>query len=167
MTIISDRNEVRAWFEIGGKKFYSKSRLERRYARLLEVLKRGGQIKDWSYEPFSFKFYPPFIPKQFAGKITGVRQYKPDFKVTNLDGSIEWHETKGHLDGRDITKLRCFNKYYPKEKLVFVVDGLPKGKTQRSRNRLIKILQLQKFVHRIYDVKQDFRKCSILFGSKV
>ncbi|RLC38213.1 hypothetical protein DRH27_02805 [Candidatus Falkowbacteria bacterium] len=162
MPITSNRNEVKAWFECGGKKFYSKSRLERRYASLLQVLKRGKQIADWQYEAFSFKFYPPFIPKQFKGKITGVRQYKPDFKITNLDGSIEWHETKGHLDNRDKTKLRCFNKYYPDEKLVFVVCGLPKGKTPKSRNRLRNILTLKKIVYRIYDVRDDFKKLGFI-----
>ncbi len=162
MTFTSNRNEVKAWCEIGGKRFYSKSRLERRYARLLEVLKRGKQIKDWEYEPFVFKFYPPFIPKQFAGKITGVRQYKPDFRVTNLDGSIEFYETKGHLDNRDKTKLRCFNKYYPGEKLTLVVCGLPKGKTPKSRNKLRNILTLENYVYRIYDVRPDFKKLGLI-----
>jgi len=145
-----------------GRTYTFRSLLEYRWACVLEVLKRGGQIKDWSYEPFSFRFYPPFIPSDLSGKQFGVRKYLVDFKVTELDGSITWHETKGFLGDKDMTKLRCMHTYYPNEKLWLIFQTLPKGKTPQQRNKLERIRRAEQFVQRVYEASHDFKRLGLL-----
>ncbi len=97
-----------AWVEIGGKRFYSRSKAEYFFAKYLEFLKANGSIQGWLYEPETFWFLE--IKR-------GVRSYKPDFKVIELDGSHWWAEVKGYMDAKSKTKLKRFAKYYPGEKL--------------------------------------------------
>ena len=61
-----------------------RSKLEAYYAEYLETLRLAGIIKGWKHEPEKFQI-------TFGKEPTS---YIPDFQVTNLDGSIEWHETK-------------------------------------------------------------------------
>lgn len=152
------RKNIAHWANVGGQKCYFKSLFERRYACLLEILKRGKQIKGWQYEPKRFRFFGPNIPKGLKGKTVGATVYTPDFKVIELNGSITYHETKGYLDNRDIAKMRCFKTYYPDERLVFVINGMPQGKTAKSRAKKFKLDKIKKLGYRIYDVRNDFRK---------
>ena len=93
-----------AWREIGGRKIFARSRWEANYARYLEWLKQNKQILDWEHEPETFWFE----------KIKrGCRSYLPDFRVTALDGTIAYHETKGWMDARSLTKIRRMKKYHP------------------------------------------------------
>ena len=63
--------------------------------------KDQGEILKWEYEPETFWFE----------KIKrGVRTYTPDFKVTEKDGSIIFHEVKGYMDARSKTKLKRMKK---------------------------------------------------------
>lgn len=102
-----------AWREIGGKRKYYRSRWEANYARYLEWLRARGEIADWSHEPETFWFE----------KIKrGVRSYLPDFKVTENNGSIAYHEVKGWMDARSRTTINRMRIYHPTVNLI-VIDG--------------------------------------------
>jgi len=90
---------------------FVRSSWEANYARYLNWLVGLGEIKSWEYEPEEFEFKT--IKK-------GNRFYIPDFKVTNNDGSIEYHEVKGYMDADSKTKLKRMAKYYPEIKLVLI-----------------------------------------------
>lgn len=96
------------WIEIGGKRYYMKSIWERNYARYLQWLKEQGEIKEWEYECKIFYFHKISV---------GNRTFKPDFKVTENDGSYHWDEVKGWMDARSKTKLNRMARYYPKEEV--------------------------------------------------
>jgi len=97
--------------EIGGRKIYFRSKWEINYCRYLQWLKERGQIKEWEYEVDTFWFE----------KIKrGVRSYKPDFKVTENNGSVAYHEVKGWLDPRSRTKLKRMFLYHPAVKIVLI-----------------------------------------------
>lgn len=99
------------WGTVGGKRCYFRSSWERMYARYLEFLKGQKQITEWLYEPDVF---------WFEEIRRGVRSYKPDFKVINTNGSVEYHEVKGHMDAKSRTKIRRMAKYYPEVKLIVI-----------------------------------------------
>lgn len=117
-TLVPSRHKVswkQGWREIGGYRKYYRSRWEANYARYLEWLKGIGEIKAWEHEPDVFWFE----------KIKrGCVSYLPDFKVTENDGSIAYHEVKGWMDARSKTKIRRMAKYYPEVKLI-VIDAKP------------------------------------------
>jgi len=100
-----------AWREIGGKSKYYRSRWEANYARYLEWLKALGEIKGWEHEPETF---------WFEGVKRGTVSYLPDFRVTEKNGDIEYHEVKGWMDDRSKTKLKRMKKYHPKVKLLLI-----------------------------------------------
>ena len=102
-----------AWREIGGKRHYFKSIWEANFARYLQFQKEHEKIIDWNYEPKDFWFEE--IKR-------GVRSYKPDFSVEQLDKSIIWYEVKGYYDSKSLTKIKRFRKYYPKE-ILFLIDS--------------------------------------------
>jgi len=99
------------WKEIGGKRIFFRSKMEFRYALLLQYMKDANEILDWKHEPQTF---------YFEGIRRGVTNYKPDYKVYNLDGTHFWVEVKGWLDPKSKTKLKRFKKYFPQEKLILV-----------------------------------------------
>lgn len=90
---------------------YFRSTWEANYARYLNWLVGCGQIEAWLYEPDTF---------EFVGIKRGSRFYTPDFKVTNRDGTVEYHEVKGYLDQRGATKLKRMKRYHPKVKLIVI-----------------------------------------------
>ncbi len=98
-----------SWVEIGGKKFYARSQWEANYGLYLNFIKVNGIISDWEHEPETF---------WFNGIRRGVCSYLPDFRITNLDGSIEFHEVKGWMDDKSKTKIRRMAKYHPSVKLI-------------------------------------------------
>ena len=72
---------------------------------------KQNQIKKWEFEPDIFWFL----------KIKrGVRSYKPDFKVFNSNGTVEYHEVKGWMNPKSKTKLKRMAKYYPNIKMILV-----------------------------------------------
>lgn len=93
-----------AWREIGGFRKFYRSRWEANYARYLEFQKGKGLIKKWQHECETF---------WFDGIKRGCVSYLPDFKVTNNDGSIEYHEVKGWMDAASKTKIKRMAKYHP------------------------------------------------------
>jgi len=99
------------WRTIGDTKKYFRSRWEANYARYLQWLVKQGQILSWEHEPHTFWFE----------KIKrGVRSYLPDFKVTELNGGVVWHEVKGYMDAKSKTKLKRMKIYHPDEKLLVI-----------------------------------------------
>lgn len=70
--------------------------LERDYAQHLDALRSGAAIHAWWFEV-----------ERFLIGIAGERRdayYTPDFRVQLPDGTIEFHETKGHW--REAAKVR-------------------------------------------------------------
>lgn len=92
------------WFEIGGKRFFSKSSWERKYANVLELRKINKEISDWIYEPHRF---------WFDEAASTVRSYLPDFLVINNDGSKEYHEVKGWMTKRSAESIKLMKKWFP------------------------------------------------------
>lgn len=92
------------WRTIGNKHIFLRSRWEANYARYLEALKIGGFISEWLYECETF---------WFDGVKRGCVSYKPDFKVIKQDGTFEFHEVKGWMDAKSITKIKRMKKYHP------------------------------------------------------
>lgn len=99
------------WREIGGIKKYYRSRWEANYARYLHWLKERGEIVSWAHEPKVF---------WFDGVKRGTVSYLPDFCVVEKSGEEVYHEVKGWMDKRSITKLKRMKKYHPKVKMVVV-----------------------------------------------
>lgn len=100
-----------AWRVIGGIRKFYRSKWEANYARVLQWLVENGQIAKWEHEAETFWFH----------KIKrGCRSYLPDFRVTNNDGTVEYHEVKGWMDKRSKTKLKRMAKYYPRVKMVVI-----------------------------------------------
>jgi hypothetical protein len=111
------------WFEKDGKLLFMRSSWELNYAHYLNFLIEHKQIISWEYEVDTFWFE----------KIKrGVRSYKPDFKVTCLDNSIEYHEVKGWMDEKSITKLKRMKLYHPNIKIKVVDEKEYKAIKKKS-----------------------------------
>lgn len=111
--------------DLGG--LYVRSTWEANYARYLNLLIQLGEIKSWEYEADTFEFT----------KIKrGSKFYTPDFKITNNDGTIEYHEVKGWMDQKSQTKLNRMWKYYPYIKLI-VVDRVSYRDIEKKVGRII------------------------------
>ena len=94
--------------DLGG--LYVRSSWEANWARYLNWLKGIGEIRGWQFEAEVFAF-----PVK-----RGSMFYTPDFKVTNKDGSVEFHEIKGYMDQRSETKLKRMRIHHPRVKVVLV-----------------------------------------------
>lgn len=117
-----------AWREIGGIKKFYRSRWEANYARYLEFQKQCNLIIKWEHECETF---------WFKGIKRGCVSYLPDFKITNTNGSIEYHEVKGWMDSKSITKIKRMKKYYPNVVLK-IFDGKWYKANKRKLSSLIK-----------------------------
>lgn len=104
-------NVKRGNYETSKGLTFFRSTWEANYALYLDFLIKQKVIKSWEYEAQTFLF----------DKIkSGTRKYIPDFKVTMIDGSVEFHEVKGYQVSKDQTKWRRMAKYYPEVKLVII-----------------------------------------------
>jgi hypothetical protein len=101
------------WRHIGNVKKYYRSRWEANYARYLQWLKDKHEILDWQHEPETF---------WFDGIKRGCLSYLPDFKVTEINEAVVYHEVKGWMDDRSKTKIKRMAKYHPKVRLI-VIDS--------------------------------------------
>lgn len=110
------------WREIGGTRKFYRSKWEANYAYYLQWLKEKGQILDWKHEPKTF---------WFDGIKRGCVSYLPDFLVTELSGSEAYHEVKGWMDDRSVTKIKRMAKYHPNVKLI-VIDKKGYAALKRS-----------------------------------
>jgi hypothetical protein len=95
---------TQSWHTIGGQRHFFRSSWEVVYAKYLQSLVENHIIISWEFEPVSFKF---------SDTTNSVRSYTPDFRVTNLDRSIEFHEVKGYVDKKSIIKSEKMAKEYP------------------------------------------------------
>ena len=104
-------NIKRGWFKIEDKEMFFRSKWEANYVLYLNFLIKQLQIKKWEYEKDVFIF----------DKIKfGTRSYRPDFKIFNNDGNIEYHEIKGWMTPKSKTQLNRMRIYYPKIKLIII-----------------------------------------------
>jgi hypothetical protein len=110
------------WRDIGDFRKYYRSAWEANYARYLQWLKEKKQILDWAHEPETF---------WFEGIKRGCLSYLPDFRVTEINGNVSYHEVKGWMDARSKTTIRRMKKYHPNVRLI-VVDA-PKYKLLASQ----------------------------------
>lgn len=97
---------------------YFRSSWEANYARYLRFLKEHGEILDWEYEPETFIFH---------GVTRNPLSYTPDFKVTELDGSVVYHEIKGWMDSKSRSKLKRMAKFYPDVKIIVIDEDIYKS----------------------------------------
>lgn len=113
---IRQRKKVTRLIQAGGKRpdlenMYFRSAWEANWARYLSFLKKHGEILFWEYEAETFNF----------DKIQrGSTHYTPDFRVTNIDYTIEYHEIKGYMDQPSRTKLKRMKKYYPHANIIVI-----------------------------------------------
>jgi hypothetical protein len=117
-------------YECSKGSVFFRSKWEANYALYLDFLIKNGDINNWEFENKVFVFEPIKF---------GTRSYRPDFEVTMPDGSIEYHEVKGYMDGRSKTKLKRMEKYFPDVKLILI-----------QRDRYMGILKSLKGVIRFY-----------------
>ena len=106
---VNGRSWKSEWRTIGGQRHYYRSSWEANYARYLEQQKQSGLICNWEHECERFWFDPDVV---------GCVSYLPDFRVTNNDASVEYHEVKGWMDEDSATKIRRMAEFHPEIKLV-------------------------------------------------
>lgn len=99
---------MQGWRKIGEGKKYYRSKWEANYARYLEFLKQHKEIKDWKHESKTF---------WFENIKRGTRSYLPDFWIKKNNEEEEYHEVKGYMDAKSLTKIKRMKKYYPEIKL--------------------------------------------------
>lgn len=99
------------WRIISEQKYFFRSSWEANYARFLEIEKSEGRIANWEHEPLYFKF-----EKEKTGSVC----FLPDFRVTKLDGAIEYHEVKGWFDERSIETLTRMKIHFPSMILIVI-----------------------------------------------
>ena len=99
------------WREIGAHKKFFRSRWEANFARYLQYQLEQGLIKQWEHEADIF---------WFEGVKRGCVSYLPDFKVTELDGTVKYFEIKGYMDARSKTKLKRMAKYHSDVELILI-----------------------------------------------
>lgn len=115
------------WREIGGVRKYYRSKWEANYAHYLQWLKEKDQILDWKHEPETF---------WFEGIKRGCVSYLPDFWVKEVSGSEAYHEVKGWMDARSVTKIKRMAKYHPKVRLI-VIDSKAYAALKKSCQGLV------------------------------
>lgn len=100
-------------------KYYAKARhkpgvmngTESKYAQMLELKKRAGEIKEYFFESMTLK-------------IAQDCRYTPDFMVINKDMEIEFHEVKGYWLDDARVKVKVAAAKFP---FRFVAIKLEKG----------------------------------------
>jgi hypothetical protein len=92
---------------------------EKRYADLLETLKRDGKIADWIYEPSSLKLFEVEESK---------RRYTPDFMVVFPDRRVRFVEVKGRQREDAILKFEAAAaRYWWFEFVMVTIDSKTKA----------------------------------------
>lgn len=95
----------------GGKRkdlgdIWFRSSWEANYARLLNHFKDWQFIKDWEFEPHTFKLEDC--------------RYLPDFRVESLNGHVAYHEVKGYMTEEGQRKLDGMAETHPDVDLLLV-----------------------------------------------
>jgi hypothetical protein len=89
---------------------YVRSRWEANYGRYLNWMISRGEIRLWEYEKDRFDF-----PVKRGG-----RSYTPDFKVTENNGDIIYHEVKGWMDPKSKTRMKRMAHYHPEIRIILI-----------------------------------------------
>lgn len=76
--------------------------LERKYAEVLDLRKRVGDVIDWRFEAMKLKLGRDW-----------TTTYTPDFAVVLEDGTLELHECKGFMRAHAAVKIKVAAKDYP------------------------------------------------------
>ena len=142
MAIVIDYHNEPTEDVIGGKYYHFRSKLERNWAAYLQFLKESGEICDWRFEQTKFTF---------PNETRGAKEFLVDFDILHNDWTLEYHETKGWLQGKDVTKFKRVAKYRPEVKIVLVMSG----KAKKDANRL---RQIDKYADRIIFAPDIFRQ---------
>lgn len=93
---------------------YFRSSWEANYARYLNFLQANNEIVSWEYEPETFVFH---------GVTRNPLSYTPDFKITERDGTIVYHEIKGWMDSKSRSKLRRMARFYPDIEILVIDEN--------------------------------------------
>lgn len=115
-------NNEHDYTQPNGKAIKLRSDEEYRWARYLDLLVRSAHIKDWQYEAETFEFEERYCKRE---------HYTPDFRIVNMDGSVEYHEVKaGFRQWQPVVrKFRRFKADFPRERIILVAPYQPqKGK---------------------------------------
>lgn len=113
------------WRDVAGRRIYFRSQWEVNYAHYLQWLKDLKQIKEWEFEAETF---------WFEGIKRGVMSYLPDFRVTENNGQVVYHEIKGWMDDRSKTKIKRMAKYHPTVKLIVIDKQTYRALARQVRN---------------------------------
>jgi hypothetical protein len=84
------------------------------YANVLELRKKGGEIKRWAFEPIKFR-------------LADKTYYTPDFMVVKED-LIEFHEVKGFWEDDARVKIKVVAELFPE--FLFIAVKKVKGEYQ-------------------------------------
>ena len=95
--------------EISGIKFDSKK--ESKYFNDLTLLKKSKHIIDFKLQP-EFEYYITYSHPLKSNTFTVKRKYIADFKIYNLDGSIEIWDVKGFKTAIYKQKKKIIEKIY-------------------------------------------------------
>lgn len=87
------------------------NKLEASYAALLELRRRAGEIRSFTFEAIKFR-------------LAANTFYTPDFFVIAADGTCEIHETKGFWEEDARVKIKVFAELFP----MFRVFGVTREK---------------------------------------
>lgn len=131
-----------------GRTFHFRSKLEYRWAQYLDLLLLSGEIQAWDYEFKRFVF--PLGPDE-----RGARDFLPDFRVVEKDGTVVWQETKGHCDGKMNTRFKRMAEYYPDEVCELVCSRFSKQNDNRRR-------VAAKYVRRVIDGSAILKQARII-----
>jgi len=129
---------------------YFRSGFEGKIAIYLDMLLAGGNVGHWEYEPKRFK-------------LVKYKDYLPDFCVFPVagDGDHYWIEGKGILKPKDYNRIKEFTQLYPDELIEIYADGLPVGKTPKSRTALGRWQRLEKHVNRVVNANKLFKELGV------
>lgn len=143
--LVRDYNNKPVTATVGGKECHFRSTFEFKWALYLDFLVNAKEIIGWTYEEDLFIFH---------GEVTAPIQYRPDFKVTEKDGTVVYQETKGYHDGQTNTKLRRMASHYPDTIFDLVLMSIPGNRAKGANRRRI----AEKYTRRIIDAGVIFRQ---------
>jgi len=131
---------------LGGREYFMRSKGERNWSRYLQFCLDNGVYRDIEYEVDLFVF---------EGVTRAPVCYRPDFKITDSDGSIFYQEYKtvGNFYGSVNTKFRRMHYQYPKTPMELVLGHIPKRGKKANRLRVAR-----KYTRRIIDASQIFKQ---------
>jgi len=141
-----------------------KSKLEARFACMLDHWVHFGVISEWQYEPESMIF--PWKDKH--GKAKDI-EYIPDFRVVHTAPAEVWYyETKGQIQQYDLTKWELFKEHRTESLCIVFAAKLKIGQGRRGNISTWKHGKMKRVVDRIWEnVNQEFKKRTYNMGDLI